>query len=75
MKFEANKEFMGNLSLQFGQTTDGGTKFTCGRQSGMDGCISDETSNNLHADASFRGGFYGSGNVQAMTLGYILKTN
>ena len=31
MKFEANKEFMENLSLQFGQTTDGGTKFTCGR--------------------------------------------
>ena len=75
MKFEANKEFMGNLSLQFGQTTDGGTKFTCGRQSGMDGYISDEASNNLHADASFRGGFYGSANVQAMTLGYILKTN
>ena len=75
MKFEANKEFMGNLSLQFGQTTDGGTKFTCGRQSGMDGCISDEASNNLHADASFRGGFYGSAHVLAMTLGYILKTN
>ena len=27
MKFEANKEFMGNLSLQFGQTTDGGTRY------------------------------------------------
>ena len=75
MKSEANKEFMGKLSLQFGQTTDGGTKFTCGRQSGMDGCILDEESNNVHADASFKGGFYGSAHVQAMTLGYILKTN
>ena len=27
MKFEANKEFMGNLSLQFEQTTDGGTRY------------------------------------------------
>ena len=41
----------------------------------MDGCILDEESNNLNADASFKGGFYGSAHVQAMTLGYILKTN
>ena len=38
-------------------------------------CMLDEESNNLHADASFRGGFYGLAHVQAMTLGYILKTN
>ena len=56
MKFGANKEFMGNLSLQFVQTTDGGTKITCGRQSGMDGCMQDKGSN-LHADASFSGPF------------------
>ena len=38
-------------------------------------CMLDEESNNLHADTSFRGGFYGSAHVQAMTLLYILKTN
>ena len=63
MKFEANKEFMGNLSLQFGQTTDGGTKFTCGRQSGMDGCMLDEESNNLDADISFSGPFVLQGRI------------
>ena len=56
MKFEANKEFMENLFVQFGQTTDGGTKFTCGRKSGMDGCILDAGSN-LHADTCFSGLF------------------
>ena len=63
MKFEANKEFMGNLSLQFGQTTDGGTKFTCGRQSGMDGWMLDEGSYNLHADTSFSGPFVVQGRI------------
>ena len=46
--------------------------------SGMNGCMLDEGSNNLHADTSFSGpfgGFYGSAHVQAITLGYILKTN
>ena len=43
----------------------------------MDGCMLDEGSNNLHADTSFSGplfnkrGFYGSADVQAMTLGYV----
>ena len=62
MKFGANKEFMGNFSLQFGQTTDGGTKFTCGRQSGMDGCMLDGGSN-LHADTNFSGPFVLKGRI------------
>ena len=80
MKFEANKEFMGNLSLQFGQTTDGGTKYLHVDVSlawmgacQMKGLIYMPTLASV-ALLFYKGGFYGSAHVQAMTLGYILKT-